>query len=395
MPDFDRLLEKYLSNELKETELETFMASALLPENAEKLRRAIERSLHNRTPVSFAGKEKLEQMFEQVMAKTGDTPPHTRRNKLPKTIPLIVRIAAAACLLLIVGIGAYKWRHSSIQKVEAPSLSLATEEVIPGGDKATLTLADGTVIDLNTVENGTLAKQDNILLKKNENGEIVYQREEETATPASGNRYNTMRTPRGGQYKLVLPDGTRVWLNASSSIKYPVLFDKVRSVEMNGEAYFEVAHQPDRPFVVQTNDVTVHVTGTHFNVSAYDEEPAVSTTLLEGSVIVESGGVAKTLKPGQQISKDHQGNIRINTVDVESAVAWKNGLFSFDGEEISVIMRQLSRWYDIEVYHEGKVPRRLFSGKVFRNLHLSETLKVLELSNVRFRLEGRKLTVIH
>ncbi len=278
-------------------------------------------------------------------------------------------------------------------------------DAVPGGNKAILTLADGREVVLDEAKNGELARVDKVNIHKATDGLIVY--ETSYTTDASADEetaplYNMISTPRGGQYRVVLPDGTNVWLNSASSLRYPVSFrGDIRSVELTGEAYFEVnKHQSGDeavPFMVKTRLQTVRVLGTRFNVNAYEDEPTVNTTLLEGSVRVARGSGELSdkgllLRPNHQAVLD--GNrMEVNEVDAEEMIAWKNGYFSFDHADIKIVMRQLSRWYDVEVVYEGDIPPGVFSGKVYRNMNLSAVMEVLAFSRVNFRIEGKKITV--
>jgi ferric-dicitrate binding protein FerR (iron transport regulator) len=207
--------------------------------------------------------------------------------------------------------------------------------------------------------------------------------------------YNTLSTPRGGQYQLVLPDGSKVWLNASSSIHFPTAFaGHERNVELTGEAYFEIAKNKQKPFHVNVNGMQVEVLGTHFNVNAYGDEGAIKTSLLEGSVKIKKGNISGLLKPGQQgVLKKNSTDLEIKNADMNEAIAWKNGLFEFDGADIKSIMREIGRWYDVDVVYAGKVPDRRFEGKISRDAQLSDVLKILALSNVKFSVEGKKIIV--
>lgn len=397
MPEFHQLLDKYLRDELSDSELQIFLEEVRKPEHFETLDDEVARRLQEKYTSTLADADHIGMMFRQMLQKTvasrhisGPVPVLSLKNAGPyKWIKLI----AAACILLLLGAGTYfllMRTHQPLQVVKVNNNQ--PPDVAPGTNKATLTLSDGTTIDLDGAATGAIGQQGNALLLKNANGELLYK--------TNGNRtsvayYNTMTTPRGGQYKLILPDGTQVWLNASSSIRYPAVFnEKERKVSMEGEAYFEVASKKEQPFIVNTNGIEVHVTGTHFNVNAYSDESAIKTTLLEGAVTVKKGDVVAMLQPGDQVEAHEKGLSAIKPAEVEDVVAWKNGLFSFNGDDLSFIMRQLARWYNLEVNYEGTIPKRLFAGKVFRNMNLSETLKVLELSNIHFRLEGNKLTVI-
>ena len=266
------------------------------------------------------------------------------------------------------------------------------DDVSPGGDKAILTLADGSTVVLDEAQNGTLAQQGRSKVIKL-GGKIMYD-------PANKNSkeivYNTITTPNGGQYQLELPDGSLVWLNSTSSIHFPTSFaGKERRVEITGEAYFEVAKNRDMPFIVTVNNAEVQVLGTHFNVNAYNDEENIKTTLLEGSVKFVSGDNINMLKPGQQSQLTNNGLIKVlNNVDVEEVVAWKNGMFDFESAGIETVMRQLSRWYDVEVEYKGKTDD-LFIAEMRRNIKLSDALKALELTGkVKFDIQGKKIIVM-
>lgn len=264
-------------------------------------------------------------------------------------------------------------------------------DVAPGQSGAILTLGSGQTILLDSALNGSLAQQGNVSVIKR-NGELVYNTEGQTAEVV----YNTMTTPNGRQFSLVLADGSKVWLNAASSITYPTAFvGKERIVSITGEAYFEVAHNASMPFIVENGKNAVSVLGTHFNVNAYDNERVVSVTLLEGSVNVSKGNSSKIIKPGQQaqINKDEKISL-IRDVDVDNVLAWKNGRISFQGADIGTVMRQMSRWYDVDIDYNDKL-EDLFYADMARSTMLSDVLKALELTrNVHFKIEGRKVIVV-
>jgi transmembrane sensor len=293
----------------------------------------------------------------------------------------------AAAVIIIFGIGAYLW---NIRK-EKPSVATVNplpvkNDVAPGGNKALLILADGSTIVLDSAANGAIAKQEMTTIRKSADGQIIY---EANSSPVSrlpsAVLYNTMRTPKGGQYQLTLPDGSKVWLNAASSITYPTTFNgSTREVSMTGEAYFEVAKNRSKPFVVKTTKEEIRVLGTEFNVNAYEDEAAMKTSLLEGSVKIGN----KTLRPGQAYISGHV--VQTNT---QQDVAWKNGYFNFDKADLPAVLRQLSRWYDIEVKYEGPVKRRVFRGELQRNLTLMQITNILKEMDVKFRLENRTLFV--
>ncbi|WP_285011130.1 FecR family protein [Pedobacter faecalis] len=316
-------------------------------------------------------------------------------NRLPLKYParqkrLWPRIAAAASIVAILGASLmyYQVRQSGQQ------LNLTAEQdIAPGGNKAYLTLADGRKISLTEAANGQIAGQAGITITKTADGQLVYS-VAGNARGAAAAGYNTIETPKGGQYRVQLPDGTEVWLNAQSSLRYPASFEALneRRVELSGEGYFEVAKDRAHPFIVKSGDQEVKVLGTHFNISNYADEPAVKTTLLEGSVQLNGKTV---LKPGQQASIPASGEISISRVDMEEAIAWKNGKFIFADENIQSIMRKLSRWYNVEVHYEGAPPTETFTASIGRFDRISKILdKLSYTNNVHFKLEGRRVTVM-
>jgi ferric-dicitrate binding protein FerR (iron transport regulator) len=232
------------------------------------------------------------------------------------------------------------------------------------------------------------------MVVKQSNGQLAYNTQNEKPTEVL---YNTLTTPRGGQYQLVLPDGSKVWLNAASAISYPTAFTgSERKVEIKGEAYFEIAKNTAMPFIVKVNDAQVQVLGTHFNINAYSDEDAIKTTLLEGAVKVTKDAASTLLKPGQQAILGRSSNeIRVQeNTDLDAVLAWKNGYFSFNQTDLATIMRQIARWYDVDIVYSDKVPERRFGGEIPRNTNAAEVLKMLEESKVHFRIEGRKVIVL-
>lgn len=295
----------------------------------------------------------------------------------------------AAAILICFSAGAYFILNSrqSIQTTEAYK-----NDIAPGSNKAILTLSTGHKIVLSGVKNGELFTQGGAKVSKLTGNGITYAANDSAKKTSV---FNTLTTPRGGQYNLTLADGTRVWLNAASSISYPTTFtDRVRQVVTTGEVYFEVAHNRDKPFRVITGQQTVEVLGTHFNINAYNDEQVVKTTLLQGSIKVSKADYRALLKPGQQ--SQIEGNI-INVIDhanLEEVIAWKNGYFRFNNEKINSIMAKLARWYDIDVLYEGKISDEGFYGTISRFKKISEVLALLQQTKgVHFKIEGRRVTV--
>ncbi len=309
-------------------------------------------------------------------------------------LPMLKYITAAAALIFVV-LGILYFQQPKQSDNLASSYK---NDVKSGGNKAVLTLADGNEISLDEANNGMLAQQNNIVITKTAAGQIIFDmkdaigndRKQEDLNPDA---YNTITTPKGGKYMLILPDGSKVWLNAASSLRFPVSFAKTeRKVILKGEAYFEVYKNKIAPFKVIVEDAEVKVLGTHFNIMAYTDEASIKTTLLEGSVNVTINNWNALLKPGEEATITDR--IEVGPANTE-AVAWKDGFTSFKDADIATIMRSISRWYDIEVNYKGKLPRRLFTGSVSREANLSEVLNSLQyMGGIHFKIDDREVTVI-
>ncbi|PTS99428.1 hypothetical protein DBR11_12390 [Pedobacter sp. HMWF019] len=308
-----------------------------------------------------------------------------------KSIRLLYIAAAVILLLLSVGLMLYKNFSTS-------SGNYYVNDIAPGKNKAVLKLADGSNIILDNAANGNLATRSGIRMTKTKDGQLVFSANaasDQNIVPSNGHT-NTITTPRGGQYQVELPDGTVVWLNAASSLQFPESFQdgQQRRVTLTGEAYFQVARDTKRPFIVHTDEQDVKVLGTHFNINSYKEENAVKTTLLEGSVEISFSKHTLILKPGEQAIRRGE-NIQIHAVDTEDAIAWKNGKLKFSNENIHELMHRIARWYDVEVVYEGNMTNKDFSGSVSRYENVSKILDVLESTNtVHFKVEGRRITVM-
>lgn len=301
------------------------------------------------------------------------------------------KLAVAAVLLLIAG--KVFLPASTVKKTRPDQPASIAHDQPPGRNNALLTLADGRTITLDSAANGGLAQQGNTRVIKL-NGQIAYKN---TGSGQAGDvpLFNTISTARGNQYELILPDGSKVWLNAASSMRFPTSFTgKERRVEITGEAYFEIAKNPAMPFKIQAGGGEVEVLGTHFNINAYGDEPTVKTTVLEGAVAVKKETARQVLERGQQAAFGPQGGITLSKdVDVALETAWKDGFFWFDNTDIHTLMRQVSRWYDVEVTFKGKIEDDGFTGKIPRNVPLSKLLNVLEQYELHFSIEGKKIIV--
>ncbi len=340
--------------------------------------------------------ERLEQIKEEVWQIL------LSRNNKEKKIHKWVRVAAAAAIIFSLSAGAYFFLQTTDEAIQQAQLY----DVEPGGNKAILTLADGSNVVLDSIQTGVFAKQGNTQIIKSDSGQLVYSTSLSKGSknlPGSLKKgdtpvqMNTLTTPRAGQYRLVLPDSSIAFLDAFSSIRFPTAFNgQSREVTTTGQVYFEVAHDEHKPFKVTTKGQTIRVLGTHFNINAYDDEAVIKTTLLEGSIEVSSllTGQSSLIVPGQQSVIDTTGNIKIESADIDEITAWKDGYFRFNNVDLPSIMRQFSRWYDIEIVYENQNFPQQFNGKITRNASLSRVLKILELGGVKFRIEEKKLIVI-
>ncbi|SEW38888.1 FecR family protein [Chitinophaga arvensicola] len=306
----------------------------------------------------------------------------------PVKVRSLYRWSAAAAVLLLLGAGVYFLRPAGHTSQVAEKA--VTKPVLPGSSKALLTLADGSVIPLDSNGNQVISQQGAQIHLNN--GQLQYNSQDYSAQTA----LNTLTTPRGGQFRLTLPDGTRVWLNAASAITYPTAFPQgTREVEVKGEVYFEVAALAKMPFKVKVSPHTsIDVLGTSFNINAYTDEPGIQTTLIQGAVKVNAGNVSRVLLPGQQALVSGPDQMKVVAhADTAAILAWKKEEFYFRDADIPTVMRQLGRWYDVTIVYAGAVPAGRFQGEIQRNLPLSDVLEGLESTGIHFRLQGRSIIV--
>jgi transmembrane sensor len=386
------LFNKYVNNDTSPEEVQELLGYFTVPENEIKLRELISDSLdfvdddvdniewNHATDEMFAGIKK------QVTPEKG------------KVVSISVRrLPWVAAVVLIVGVSAvYTLIKNKNHQQEIVNVNTSKSAIAAGNNKAVLTLADGSNIILEAAADGILLQQGSATIIKVVDGELAYTSTNDKPTKIL---FNSIAIPRGGQYKVTLSDGSKVWLNAASSLRFPADFKgNERKVELSGEAYFEVAKNAAMPFKVEVaGKGEVEVLGTHFNVNAYPDEATVKTTLLEGRVKVMglAGRRSSILYPGEQAQLDSTGQLSINkNVDTEHAIAWKNGNFNFSNANIEIVLRQLSRWYDVDIVFEGPVPQKQFNGEISRDLKLFQVLKLLEGNNVFCRLEGKTLIVL-
>lgn len=364
------LLEKYRKGSITEEELALLESWHLHEINSNKSYQGLERNLG-----------KLDRHMQILI---NGQPEH-------KTFRLWPRLVAAASVILVLSIGTYFLMRPGN---EANNLSVSHALIRPGGNKAYLTLADGQRISLTDAKVGNIVSQQGCLIRKTANGRIVY---EAPASAGKASGYNTIETPNGGQYEVRLPDGTGVWLNAASSLRYPSAFSgKRRQVELSGEAYFEVAPDKKHPFIVKNRAQEIEVLGTHFNVNGYSDQKDMRTTLLEGRVKVSLKGSSGSavLNPGEQ-SFIGAGKIRVSAVEPSYAIAWKNGYFRFDGKPLETTLKEIARWYDVSIVFENSGLESLrLAGTISRYSQIEQVLKKLELTGaLSYAINGRKVTI--
>jgi transmembrane sensor len=341
--------------------------------------------------VTAANEQDYEHVKDSIKNVIDNQITHRKKRGIIKFKPTWLNAAAAVVTLFLMSYGTYLLLKTD--KVWNTELSRNNyKHIIPGGNKAVLTLADGTQLILDDSAKGEVARQAGVVITKAADGRIIYHTiaSNSSAQPL----LNTITTPKGGQYQVVLPDSSIVWLNSASSITYPTAFSgRERLVSLQGEAYFEIAKNKKLPFRVKSGLQTVEVLGTHFNVNAYNDEPEMETTLLEGSVKLSSPLSVALIVPGEQGVVEESGQIIKRMVDTDSEIAWKKGLFSFKGQDIYAIMRQISRWYNIDVTYDKGLPPEKYYGEIERSSRLENVFKILELNNVVFSLQGKTVRV--
>jgi transmembrane sensor len=397
--NFQELLDKYLTGSMSEQEWTIFKELLHEPEHKKQLEAIIDAELETHAFEGVPDNNTLAAIQDHLRTNI-----QAEKERSQKIVYYIKRLAVAAVFVLVLG-GIGWWvasRKASEHEVAQVNATKKGTTITPGGNKAILKLSDGTEIILDSAGEGTLAQQGQAKVIKLKEGELKY--ESTIDNRQSAIVYNTLTTPRGGQYQIVLPDGSKVWLNAASSIRYPTAFiGNERKVEITGEAYFEVAKNANKPFMVHFasagREGEVEVLGTHFNVNAYEDEPAVKTTLLEGIVKVENQSAignrqSAILKPGEQVSISQSSHLsQPIPVQTEEVMAWKNGLFQFKGADIATVLRQTARWYDVQFDIKENVSTR-FSGQISRSANIEQLLKILELTGkVKFEIHGKTIIV--
>ena len=386
---FNRLFEQYTSGVLDEKEKQQLLAMLDDPAYQEVLNSQLYQLYQangNEETATTLLFDKIHQGVQQRLLQ-----PEKKERPLPE-INRLWRYTAAAAMITVLGTGFWLWKMRPAAKNIQPVTEKKT--TIPGGNKAVLTLANGEQILLDSAANGTLAQQNGVSIIKQQDGRLAYQTiAGNSQLPAT----NSLATPRGGQYQLTLPDGTQVWLNTASSIQYPTTFTgKERIVTVTGEAYFEVAQNTNQPFLVNSNNQQIQVLGTAFNINAYQDEPDTRTTLLEGKIRVAAMNTKQSaiVSPGVQAILSTAGDLSTAKANTTEVLAWRNGQIFLTSVSVPVVMRQISRWYDVNIVYEGKIPgNRFFNGIIDRNVPLTSLLEALASNHINTRLEGNTLTV--
>jgi ferric-dicitrate binding protein FerR (iron transport regulator) len=382
----EELFNRCMSEQATEEEVAELTRLMQQPENEEKARQLIEQA-HKTAP-------EMELPMSTIAAITTAIFQAEERKQLvvmeKKSHYRWFRYAAAVIIIIAASRGGQLW-NSFKSKPIAKANPQAVHDIMPGSDKAILTLADGSTVVLDSTGNKQIAKQGGTSVIKAAGGQLTYN----VANSSNEVLYNKISTPRGGQFQITLPDGTQVWLNALSSLRFPTVFNgNNRTVELTGEAYFEVQQNAAKPFMVKVAGMQIDVLGTSFDVMAYPDEKQIQTTLIEGAVKVSAQGQVKMLQPGQQSQLEKDGKLNLlATTDVESVIAWKNGYFKFNQADLQTVMRQLARWYDVDVNFDGPIPDFRFVGELKRKASLSTNLKILSYSQVNFKMDGNTITV--
>jgi ferric-dicitrate binding protein FerR (iron transport regulator) len=386
------LYEQYVDGTCTETELEEFFEYVRMPEMKQALQELAEKHLQRIPPGAGLPAVDWEFMYNSIMQSEQPSAQVTVKKGIVKRLFTRPLVAAAVVVLLVASTGLYFLLTHKPQQDNMKANNRFKNDIPPGSDKAILTLANGASIALHDLDDNSREQLESADMLRLDSGELAYKANGGTHRVTG---YNKLTTPRGGQFRLVLPDGSRIWLNAGSSVTYPLTFATgERKVAITGEAYLEVAPNPGKPFKVAVNGLEIIVLGTKFNINAYTNEPVINTTLLEGAVKVRKGGSSCVLKPGEQLQVQPDGDFKlVSDVDTASIVAWKDGMFAFNDEDITSIMRQVNRWYDADIIYETRIPHH-FIGTIPRNVQVSKLLTMLELTGrLRFRIEGRKIFV--
>lgn len=380
-PRLKYLYNQYLNDQCSPAELEELKQLLRQAENEEGLKAVMEDAWYeiDEAGLQAMPAERAESIFKKASKKKNNNRWWMR--------------AAAAVIILLSGwsIGAYVQKKQSTSQFA--NSNITAQRIEPGSNKATLQLANGKQIILNDIPTGKDVQVAGMKIIKTAAGKVIYQVDQHESSEA----INTITTPRGGEHEIVLADGSKVWLNASSSLRFPVAFNKNnRTVELNGEAYFEIAKDASKPFSVNANGTTIAVLGTSFNINAYNDNPTVTATLLDGSVKFKKAGKEVLLTPGQQgIVFNNGSDIKVAAADIEKVMGWKNGYFVFRDENIAEIMKQVSRWYNVDIEFDGDLSDREFGGTVSRYKNITELLDNMQLTKtIHYKIDGKKVIIM-
>jgi len=386
------LLNLYLANKASQEQQQALFDWINAQPVDAPIRHALQQAWNQFVPSDTMDTGKADSVLQYILQHGAVTKEEKPKRHLP-----FFRWSVAAAIVMLVSTAAYFYfaaqhpqQPNSFAVTSASSQPATIQDVMPGSNSAKLTLGDGAEVLLDTITGQSIATQGGTQITR-ANGQILYKASQETTATI----FNTLTTDRGHQYPLTLSDGTKVFLNAASSIHFPVSFNGAeRMVQITGEAYFEVAKN-GKPFIVQAGATRVEVMGTHFNINAYPDEGALNTTLVEGMVKVSDGSAALVLTPGQQAQVKKDGSMSLNkNADTEAAVSWTQGYFHFNDAGLEAVLRQLARWYDVDIVYEKHYPDETFGGDIQKSLTLSQVLKLLEKSQVKFRIQGKQLIVM-
>ncbi len=383
--DFLLLIEKYQQNTITQEEEDMLLAYYELFDHREDV-------------LAKLGDKEKGEIRDSIKSRLDDIVSLTETNHNIRKKNHFWKLSIAAALILVSSIGFWLYQKEKESQYTLDISYTKNDYVAPGKDDAILTLADGSKMVLSNKDSGIILSELGVSIQKGADGEISYLVNKDAVSST-----NRIETPRGGKYRVTLSDGTKVWLNSESSIRFPTVFEKdKRIVEISGEAYFEVTKNATKPFYVFSEHQLIEVLGTSFNVNTYPDETLNKTTLLEGKIKLSklnrdktiNTAEAKILLPGQQaLLSPITNHIVIDNIDVEDDVAWKNGYFKFNRDDLQTIMRQVSRWYDVDVEYRGAVPRDLFNGEIKREDDIEQVLKILRLNNIKVTLKGRKVVI--
>lgn len=382
--DIENLFQKYLANKCTPDESRELIDLLRSGEHEQFIQALLDQSFDREAVDQLLYRAQTDRIFKKLsLGNDEDKVIEITRKRRPAYLAIVAAVA-----VILTGYAAFYLSRSAPSTGETKD-TVARQDVLPGSNKATLVLSDGQQVELNNLQLGNIAEDGGAIIKKSADGQLAYV----TAANSKLKGLNTVKTPKGGQYQVILPDGSKVWLNAASSITYPAVFGATeRRVTLTGEGYFEITtvikNSKKVPFIVESGKQKIEVLGTRFNVNAYDDETGIRTTLIEGKVKVVTENETVILKPSQEFNLRSEG-ISTKKVDVEPAIDWKNGDFIFADEDIKSIMRKVSRWYNIELVYDSDIPSENLSGQISRNRNLSEVLRMLELSgDTKFKIEN-------